>query len=280
MGASRCLGSSLVCWFGVVAACLAGSEACSALSYTATYFASRSDGYRLEDGVLTNPTTGAAIPFARPATSRFTLSDQQAAQMPTVTALQGNSTQIPVTFGMKPVAANSSGTILGELPVVFSNPYGDSRPFYGRRSSPWEYTTYGYSVPQSVGGSSFHQLLSSYDEYASAPILSEANTILVTSRNSGSHLVDVATGVDTPVKDLIPEDLLARLPYVGVGEFSSDGRLLVFLSGSSSDDRDPSEGYYLLSPAQEAGVPEPSTLAIAAAIAAGAAVRAWRRRSG
>lgn len=241
-------------------------DAAEPMTYAATYLGKTTD-VREADGRLTNDRTGASVAFARPATvdyaGRQPLDDFR--DLPAVAInpdYQFPGTNTPVFHSsLRVIASNAAGTVLGSMP-------DPSRGSLSESSKDFYYTTRqpdgSYSRPTFVG----------YGGVA-PPILTESNQILW-GTPSFERLLDVNSGTSSEIRPyLIPDELKDRYSNFGIRGISSTGDLLVAAYRGYDDPGDE----YLLSPtAQEAAVPEPSTLCIAAATIAGLAYRARRRR--
>ncbi|OJW22025.1 MAG: hypothetical protein BGO49_14705 [Planctomycetales bacterium 71-10] len=257
--------------FGIVAAaaCLAAPSRSEAVPYyTATYVGTGQD---LDDsgaspGMIVNRTTGAAYPFAQ---TWIPIDSQPAGffdGLPTNRVYQGATYPILTTYTMRPTAMTTSGIVLGQIPT-------------NRSSNPWVDPAVGYTVRNADGTFGGFVELARYGNYYGYPLLSEAGRILINRRDFGWSLHDVKTGLETPLRDLVPPELLAKYAATPYATAIDDrGDILVdFYSNYATRDADV---YILTPPGLEAPtpVPEPSTFGVAAATIAGLACRARRRR--
>lgn len=260
--------------FGLVAsiALAAPSRTEGSAYYSASYVGTARDLVGIQDGRVTNHTTGFSYDFSQSTQGRVqAVPSGYFLGLPTNQVTQGAIHPILKTYTMRPVAVDHSGIVLGQIPIHGS-------------SDPWRDAAVGFTVKQADGSFSPFVQIAHYGYYYAMPQLSESGQIVINRIGSvgdggGSMLYDVKTGVETAVRDLFRLDLLASykgsLYTLGI---SDRGDLLVDLGG---DPWTPA-GLYLLTPPgldSPSPVPEPSALWIAAAAIAGLAVRA-RRRAG
>ncbi|WP_337176587.1 hypothetical protein [Paludisphaera sp.] len=263
--------------FGIVAAwgVVAPSRAEASAYYTPTYVGTPGEvgNVPIADGMVSNQATGTSHAFLQSTRDRLgSLPSGYFDGLPTNQVRQGATRPVLNTYTMRPVAVNGSGIVLGTIPIHAS-------------SDPWRNPALGYAVKQADGGFSPFRQLAFHGEYYEFPQLSESGQILINRAGSGgmgggSMLHDVATGVETAIRDLIPPELLARygnsVYALGIDD---RGDLLVHLSGAEPS----GGGVLILTPPgldAPAAVPEPSGAWLAAAAIAGLAFRARRRRDG
>lgn len=178
------------------------------------------------------------------------------------------------TVTMQQTSANDSGTVVGNL--VKSMYRSNNFPIY---------TELGYTVKSSDGTySPFVPLADNLDIYSSRIILNQANQILINPQGpqlngfgQTPRLLDLNTGMTTPLTQLIPPEILEHYQRGVLGEGLDDrGDILVLAYNQNFE----VEALMLTPPGLDPpAVPEPSTLLV---FAAGAvlAIRAGRRRAG
>jgi hypothetical protein len=261
--------------FGIVAAwsvIAAPSRTEASAYYTPTYVGTPEEigNVPVADGMVSNRATGVSYAFLQTTRDRFrSLPPGYFNELPTTQVEQGATRPVLNMYTMRPVAVNGSGIVLGDIPV-------------SRSSDPWRNPAVGYAVKQADGSfSPFHQL-AFYGSYYDFPQLSDSGQILINRSWSGymgdgPMLHDVATGVETPIRDLIPPELLARYGNASYAMGIDDrGDLLFQFFGTGPSDG----GVFILTPPgldAPAAVPEPSVAWIAVAAIVGLG---WRARRG
>jgi hypothetical protein len=228
--------------------------------YTVTDIGPDVNGYDMNGQTVTNPQTGVSYPFVVTTTPTSTVDTQN---LPGVNGLYGVESPQNVFFPMTVLATNSLGTVLGGVPDGSS------------RAEPYSYLTYGYAVPTTNGQYSGFIPLSSSGYYE--PQLSQANEILYNAAYAPTTLVNVSTGVSTPVDQLVPPAFLQQYYGIAYGVAIDDRGDILVETGPGQPE------LFILTPpglAAPTAAPEPSTLLIFGLISAGMGLRsAMQRRS-
>jgi len=239
--------------------------------YTVTYVGN-SNVVQQDSAKVYNNQSGVSYAFAT-TTTPFTQADSH--NLPETTVHQGASNPQPITYPMNVTSFNSSGTVIGSLPS------GQAR------SDPWESVTLGYSVRSPDGQYSPFVTLVPPDPQVSQPspgqlFLSQSNQILINAPQS-MRLLDLKSGVTTPIDQLIPPDLLKGLTNgYRVQGIDDRGDIVAIAPTSEFSGRFEFSEFLLTPPGLAAPIstPEPSTLLIFGLIAGTLGARAvgLRRR--
>ena len=236
--------------------------------YTATAIGNLND-FRQDSQGLTNTQTGVSYGFA---TTTTPITDADLQNLPSGTVLQGVTYLQQMDYTMRVTAINGSGTAIGSIPTNGgSNPWNNPILGYAVRSPDGQYSPF---VPLITPNGS--------DQQGDILHLSQANQILVDSYVVGTgeqaSLVDIKSGVTTPLGQLIPPALLQQFPS-GFHPDAIDDRgdiLVDTVFGPQGAQA------YILTPAGLAAptaTPEPSSLLICGLIAGAAGLRSVIHRS-
>lgn len=226
--------------------------------YTATYIGDPSD--LTVSSTIDNSKTG--LSYAFESTTR-SLTDLERQNLPEVTVLQGATYPQPITVPMQATAINDSGTVIGSVPAGG-----------GSLSDPWMRVSMVYTVRSADGHYSPMVELSPADSPGRGWLaLSQANQILIQD-SQGGRLLDLASGITTPLMDLVPQAL--RDLYYGFHADGIDDRGDILVSGRPKTGDLMGFHSYILTPpglTPPPAVPEPATVWLFGAVASAFGIR-------
>lgn len=226
--------------------------------YTVTDVGRIVNDYDVNNQSVTIPQSGVSYPFVVTTTPTSTVDTQN---LPGVNGIQGAAFPRQEFFPMTVLATNSLGTVLGGVPDGSS------------RAEPYSSLVYGYAVPTTNGQYSGFIPLSSSNGYYT-PYLSQANEILYKTFYAPLSLINVNTGISTPVDQLVPPALLQQFGgFFGVGIDDRGDILVVAIAATATTMQ---QEMLLLTPpglAAPVAAPEPSTLLIFGLISVGMGLR-------
>jgi hypothetical protein len=225
-----------------------------AAAYTVTDLGRRNDIRRL--GGIVNEQTGVKYPFVN--TVRALTRDEMQGLPGGTTVLQTGVWSQTVPFTMQAEAINNAGTVLGIAPAASGT------------SNPWSDYTFVYAVRSPDG--KYGPMI---DLSAKAVWPSQANQMLIDSP-SGTRLLDVASGVTTPIDQLVTPDFLKQYSRIMGENIDDRGDLFVYATAPDGH----WESFLLTPPglAQPVPTPEPSTILLFGLLAGALGLRTAARR--